>query len=158
MIRQSEIKTAGSNIQVFAGKAFRDHGLFEYLIACSSVAVDKYNDRFFAICKGYSALTILFHKDKNGIPTSSGFTGACCDTKDVMQMTTNDQDLLIDGMADNLPVLRKKLKMSQEDLANMIGSSRYTVMLYETKKRKMPWNVFLSLVFCLIKMRKVRHY
>ena len=59
----------------------------------------------------------------------------------------NNQDELVERMVENLPVLRKKLKLSQEELAKIIGSSRYTVMLYETKKRKMPWNVFLSLVF-----------
>ncbi|MBQ2880647.1 MAG: helix-turn-helix domain-containing protein [Clostridia bacterium] len=49
-------------------------------------------------------------------------------------------------MTENLPVLRKKLKLSQEDLAKVIGSSRYTVMLIETGKRRMTWNTFLSLV------------
>lgn len=57
-----------------------------------------------------------------------------------------NRDLLVERMSDNLPVLRKKLKLSQEELAKIVGSSRYTVMLYETKKRKMPWNIFLSLV------------
>lgn len=57
-----------------------------------------------------------------------------------------NRDILAERMADNLPVLRKKLKLSQEELAKIVGSSRYTVMLYETKKRKMPWNTFLSLV------------
>lgn len=71
-----------------------------------------------------------------------------------MQTMLNNQDLLIGRMADNLPVLRKKLKLSQEQLANIIGSSRYTVMLYETKKRKMPWNVFLSLVFLFDKNKE----
>ena len=27
-------------------------GLFEYLIGCSSFTVDRYNDKFFALCKG----------------------------------------------------------------------------------------------------------
>ena len=58
----------------------------------------------------------------------------------------DNKDLLVERMADNLPVLRKKLKLSQEELAKIVGSSRYTVMLYETKKRKMPWNIFLALV------------
>lgn len=60
-------------------------------------------------------------------------------------MSTNRVQL-IDKMADNLPVLRKKLKLSQEDLAQLIGSSRFTVMEIETKKRKMTWTTFLSLV------------
>lgn len=49
-------------------------------------------------------------------------------------------------MTENLPVLRKKLKLSQEGLAKIIGTSRYTVMLIETKKRRMTWNTFLSLL------------
>ena len=59
---------------------------------------------------------------------------------------TETRDLLIERMTENLPVLRRKLKLSQESLAQIIGSSRYTVMLIETKKRKMTWNTFLSLV------------
>lgn len=56
------------------------------------------------------------------------------------------REVLIERMVENLPVLRRKLKLSQETLAQIIGSSRYTVMLIETKKRKLTWNTFLSLV------------
>ena len=56
------------------------------------------------------------------------------------------REILIQRMVENLPVLRKKLKLSQEALAEIIGSSRYTVMLMETKKRRLTWNTFLSLV------------
>ena len=61
-------------------------------------------------------------------------------------MTTETRSDLIDKMTENLPVLRKKLKLSQEGLAEFIGISRYTVMLIETGKRRMTWNTFLSLV------------
>ena len=61
-------------------------------------------------------------------------------------MASDTRESLIDKMTENLPVLRKKLKLSQENLAKFIGSSRYTVMLIETKKRRMTWNTFLSLV------------
>ncbi len=61
-------------------------------------------------------------------------------------MASDTREILIDKMTENLPVLRKKLKLSQESLAKFIGSSRYTVMLIETKKRRMTWNTFLSLV------------
>ncbi len=61
-------------------------------------------------------------------------------------MAAENRDLLIQKMTDNLPVLRAKLKLSQERLASLIGISRYTVILIETKKREMSWNVFLSLV------------
>ena len=58
----------------------------------------------------------------------------------------NTREQLIDNMTENLPVLRKKLKLSQEGLAKIIGTSRYTIMLIETRKRRMTWNTFLSLV------------
>ena len=67
-------------------------------------------------------------------------------TLEVFTLTAEERDKLIDRMTENLPVLRKKLKLSQEDLAKVIGSSRYTVMLIETGKRRMTWNTFLSLV------------
>ena len=53
---------------------------------------------------------------------------------------------LIDRMTDNLPVLRSRLKLSQEALAERIGSSRHTIMQIENRKRPMTWNTFLSLV------------
>lgn len=52
-------------------------------------------------------------------------------------------------MVENFPALRRKLKLFQEALAQIIGSSRYTVMLIETKKRKQTCNTFLSLVLLL---------
>ena len=58
-----------------------------------------------------------------------------------------NRDELTDKMANNLPVLRKMLKLTQEDLGRIIGSSRSTIMEIETKKRKMTWTTFLSLVF-----------
>lgn len=61
-------------------------------------------------------------------------------------MTPEAREILIDKMTENLPTLRKKLKLSQEKLADFIGSSRYTVMLVENRKRPMTWNTFLSLV------------
>ncbi len=56
------------------------------------------------------------------------------------------RDVLIDRLTENLPVLRKQLKLSQEKMADLIGASRYTVMLIESRKRKMTWSTFLSLI------------
>ena len=61
-------------------------------------------------------------------------------------MLPEAKEKLVDNMADNLPVLRKKAKMSQEKLANIIGSSRYTIMSIESKNRRMTWGTFLSLI------------
>ena len=49
-------------------------------------------------------------------------------------------------MADKLPVLRKQLKLSQEELSELVGKSRFTINEYETKKRELPWNMYLALV------------
>jgi len=64
----------------------------------------------------------------------------------VRSIMSDTRKKLIDNMTENLPVLRKKLKLSQDGLAKIIGTSRYTIMLVETRKRKMTWNTFLSLV------------
>ena len=53
---------------------------------------------------------------------------------------------LIEKMADNLPMLRTKLGFTQEEIAEMIGVSRHTVISMENKKRPMTWNTFLSLI------------
>lgn len=62
-----------------------------------------------------------------------------------------NKDLLINNMADNLPVLRKALGISQEELANKIGISRSTVVAIESRKRDMSWNTFLSLILLFTK-------
>ncbi|MDR1410414.1 MAG: helix-turn-helix domain-containing protein [Oscillospiraceae bacterium] len=48
-------------------------------------------------------------------------------------------------MADNLGILRKKLKLTQAELAKRIGVSRQTLMDIENKKRLMTWSIFMSL-------------
>ena len=57
----------------------------------------------------------------------------------------------MDKMADNLPTLRTKLSMTQEDLAKLIGVSRSTVIMFEKKQRQMTWNTFLSLILVFSK-------
>ena len=66
-------------------------------------------------------------------------------------MNTEQKKTLIDNMTDNLPTLRKKLNLSQEDLGGKIGVSRSTVAAIENKKREMSWNTFLSLILIFTK-------
>ena len=54
-------------------------------------------------------------------------------------------------MAENLPTLRTKLNMTQEELATLIGVSRSTVILFEKGQRQMTWNTFLSLILIFSK-------
>lgn len=62
-----------------------------------------------------------------------------------------DKDKLIQSMTENLPMLRTRLGLTQEDLADKIGLSRSTVVAIENRKREMTWNTFLSLVLLFIK-------
>ena len=61
-------------------------------------------------------------------------------------MDNEARQVLIQRMTANLPVLRKKLRLTQDGLANLIGNSRGNVMQIETGRRKMTWNTFLSLI------------
>lgn len=54
----------------------------------------------------------------------------------------------------NLTVLRTKAKISQEELANLIGVSRQTYSVIERKVRKMAWSTYLSLVLFYDNNRK----
>ncbi|MBR5774146.1 MAG: helix-turn-helix transcriptional regulator [Clostridia bacterium] len=62
-----------------------------------------------------------------------------------------DKEKLIKNMTDNLPMLRTRLGLTQEELAEKIGVSRGTLLLIENKKREMTWNTFLSLVLVFVK-------
>lgn len=57
-----------------------------------------------------------------------------------------DKDNLIKTLTNNLPVLRAKLQISQDELSNIIGISRQTYSSIETMKKKMSWSTFLTLV------------
>ena len=66
-------------------------------------------------------------------------------------MNTNQKELLIKNMTENLPTLRKRLGISQEELSEKVGVSRSTIAGIENKKRSMSWNMFLSLLLTFIK-------
>lgn len=66
-------------------------------------------------------------------------------------MEIKQKELFIRNMTENLPTLRKKLGISQEELSEKIGVSRSTIAGIETKKRIMSWNMFLALLLIFIK-------
>ena len=53
----------------------------------------------------------------------------------------------IENMTKNMVALRTMLHLSQAELAALIGVGRQTLVAIETRKRKMTWNTFLSLLF-----------
>lgn len=61
-------------------------------------------------------------------------------------MTKDDKNALMKAMADNLPILRSKLNLSQEELAVLLGVTRQTISSFESNQRKMTWSVFLALI------------
>ena len=61
-------------------------------------------------------------------------------------MTKEEKNILMKTMADNLPILRSKLNLSQEELAVLLGVTRQTISSFESNQRKMTWSVFLALI------------
>ena len=66
-------------------------------------------------------------------------------------MNDIQKGVLTANMVENLPTLRKKLGVSQEELAGIIGVSRSTIAAIENKKRSLSWNMFLSLLLIFTK-------
>ncbi|MBQ3427781.1 MAG: helix-turn-helix transcriptional regulator [Clostridia bacterium] len=52
----------------------------------------------------------------------------------------------ITKLTDNLAMLMAKAKVSQADVADIIGIARQTYSNLETGKKSMTWNMFLSLI------------
>ena len=50
-------------------------------------------------------------------------------------------------LAENLPMLRTKLKMTQEDLAKILNISRHTIIGIENPNRDMTWTTYLALIY-----------
>ena len=61
-------------------------------------------------------------------------------------MTKDEKNALMKTMAENLPILRSKLNLSQEELAILLGVTRQTISSFESNQRKMTWTVFLALI------------
>ena len=69
-------------------------------------------------------------------------------------MDDTQKAVLIKNMADNLPILRKKMNVTQAELAALIGVSRNTLITIETGKKTMTWNMFLSLILIFTKNKE----
>lgn len=50
-------------------------------------------------------------------------------------------------MAENLPLLRTKMGLSQTEFAGLIGVTRQTVSAVENRSRPLTWTSFLSILF-----------
>ena len=57
-----------------------------------------------------------------------------------------NKEKLIDILTEELPMLRAKLGISQDEISSIIGVSRQTYGAIETKKRRMAWSTYMSLI------------
>ena len=62
-------------------------------------------------------------------------------------ITEKEKAELIEKLTPELQLLRAKAEISQEEIANIIGTSRQTYGAIERKTRKMSWDTYLSLVW-----------
>lgn len=62
----------------------------------------------------------------------------------------------IDRLVENLPMLRMKMKLTQKELADIVGLSSYTILAIEKKQRKLTWNTFLSILFVCLGYKELR--
>jgi DNA-binding XRE family transcriptional regulator len=59
-------------------------------------------------------------------------------------------------LVNELPVLRARLNLSQEEVADRIGVSRQTYNSIESKRRNMNWNTCIALVTLFAGNEKTR--
>jgi transcriptional regulator with XRE-family HTH domain len=57
-------------------------------------------------------------------------------------------------LADNLPVFRAKLGISQKELADRVGISRNMLTYIEGKKKEMSWVSFVALSFMFLRNKQ----
>lgn len=69
------------------------------------------------------------------------------DVRKLVNIDESERESYISRFLDELPVLRVKLGLSQDELAGIVGISRQTYCTLETRKRNMSWSLFLALIF-----------
>jgi len=63
------------------------------------------------------------------------------------EFTAAHKEELISTLTNELKMLRSKVEISQQELANRLGVSRQTYGAIESKTQKMTWSNFLALLF-----------
>lgn len=63
------------------------------------------------------------------------------------QMKKINKEELMNKFIFELPVLRARIGMTQDEISEIVGISRQTYSSIETRKRKLPWTTYMSLLF-----------
>lgn len=72
-------------------------------------------------------------------------------------MHSEEKAMLLKRMGENLPILRSKLNITQEQLAGLLDVSRQTISSIENGQRKLPWSVFLALILIFFRNEPTKH-
>ena len=67
--------------------------------------------------------------------------------QDKYLITDDYRSASIEILVENLPALRARISITQEELANILGISRQTFYSLEGGRREMSWAMFLAIVF-----------
>lgn len=71
-------------------------------------------------------------------------------------ITDAKKTLCMVQLVNELPVLRARLDLSQEEVADRIGVSRQTYNAIEGRRRNMPWSTCIALVTLFASNEKTR--
>lgn len=74
--------------------------------------------------------------------------------KNTQSLFSVDRGHYVRLMAQNLPVLRAGLGLSQSELAQIIGSTRQTISAAESGARELSWSNFISLLHVFTQNQK----
>lgn len=56
-----------------------------------------------------------------------------------------ERQQLIGNLVERLPIIRKKIRLSQDDLGNMVGKSRQKISDIERRSAPMGWDTYLAM-------------
>ena len=63
-----------------------------------------------------------------------------------VSLTEKEKKAYIEALAPQLPLLRAKAGISQEELSIVVGISRQTYGAIERKTKKMSWSTYMALI------------
>lgn len=72
--------------------------------------------------------------------------------------TDLEKEEMVQKLVSNMPMLRKRLNLSQEELASIAGVSRQTINAVESGRQNMSWNLFILLILFFMHNESTRDF